>query len=69
MNNSIFSQHIIHMPVTRLIDFIYWDNHGGDNMDIKPEDWTIAMVWEALREGYTLDEFSHGYAMFLEDEK
>lgn len=69
MSDIPFTSHILHMPFKRLIEFIYWDNHGGDCMDIEPDDWTMAMALDALQDGYDWQEFSEAYARFLEAAK
>lgn len=62
-----FNDHLMAMPVSQLVDFIYWDNHGGANMDVERGDWTIDMILAAITEGYTSEEFATAYAAFLED--
>jgi hypothetical protein len=60
-----FVGHLMNMPFARLVEYIYWDNHGGDNMDIEPSDWTMAMVIEVIN-GDEWQSFSTNYARFLE---
>lgn len=62
-----FKIHLTHMPFARLVEFIYWDNHGGDNMDIEPQDWTMAMVLEVIGEDNEWRSFSDDYVRFLEE--
>jgi hypothetical protein len=65
-SKGYFVQHLLNMPVARLVEFIYWDNHGGGCMDIEPSDWTMAMVIDAITaDDDDWQDFSDAYALFL----
>jgi hypothetical protein len=61
-----FVGHLMNMPFARLVKYIYWDNHGGDNMDIESSDWTMAMLLEVINDD-DWQEFSANYVRFLEE--
>ena len=54
------------MSCIDLIELVYWNNHGGDTMDIERGDWTLGMLADVFCADYdSVAEFGAAYYEYL----